>query len=265
MADLDPLKLWVAQSDHPVLTREQERRLALRAERGDLEARRSLVEHNQRLVYSIARRYVKGPLPLLDLIQEGNIGLMRAIDKFDPSRGFKLSTYATWWIRQAIERALQQHHEVFRVPTHVAAQQQRLLKAERAQPGATVEELSKATGLKPDTIGVLRELRRTPVSLDADRADALAIAETVPAGGDLEEDVLSGELARIVMEKLRSKEPRLALVLELRYGLDGHGERTLEQIARGMQITRERVRQLQEKALDLARAILGEHALRRAA
>src|SRR5690242_21681678 len=168
----DPLKLYVRQiGGGALLTREEERELARRKDEGDEEAKRRLIESNLRLVMAITRNYTKASVPLLDLIQEGNLGLIRAVEKFDYRLGFKLSTYATWWIRQAITRALADQGRTIRLPVHVAeqvrrAQRARRVLAQRLNRDPSVDEIAKESGFTPERVSELFELVTDPVSLE---------------------------------------------------------------------------------------------------
>jgi len=269
----DPLKLYVRQiGGGALLTREEERELARRKDEGDEEAKKRLIESNLRLVMAITRNYTKANVPLLDLIQEGNLGLIRAVEKFDYKLGYKLSTYATWWIRQAITRALADQGRTIRLPVHVADQVRRLLRARRqlAQKfnrEPTLAELAKETQQSEERVRELLELVENPVSLETPVGDGESLY------GDLIEDVnsllpheQSAEQARKrelagALEKLN---PRMRRVLSLRFGLDGELPQTLEEVGTQLGITRERVRQLETRALrELRVAAPGlEHYLR---
>ncbi len=254
----DPLKLYVrAIGDGRLLTPAEERELARRKDEGDDIARRKLIESNLRLVMSITRNYTRADVPLLDLIQEGNLGLMRAVDKFDWTMGFKLSTYATWWIRQAVQRALAEQSRTIRLPVHIADQVRRVQRARRAlgqelSRDPTFEEIATETELTPKRVQDLLDLVQDHVSLETPVGDGESvmsdlIEDTAAIGPEAETALRlrSTELARA----LAQLKPRLQRVLVLRYGLDGTNGRTLEQVGVELGITRERVRQLETRAL----------------
>ena len=261
----DPLRLYVHQiGDGPLLTREQERELARRKDEGDEAAKRKLIESNLRLVMSITRNYTKAGVPLLDLIQEGNLGLIRAVEKFDYRMGFKLSTYATWWIRQAITRALADQGRTIRLPVHVAEQVRRVMRARRilAQKlnrDPSVEELAKESGFPEKRVHELLGLVEDPVSLETPVGDGESLY------GDLIEDLKTERPDKVTSDQLRKQElaaalerlnPRMRHVLALRFGLGEDGDpKTLEEVGEGLGITRERVRQLESRALRELRAV----------
>jgi RNA polymerase primary sigma factor len=253
----DPLKLYVRQiGDGKLLTPREERELARRKDLGDEGAQRKLVECNLRLVMSIARNYTSSGVPLLDLIQEGNLGLMRAVEKFDYKRGFKLSTYATWWIRQSITRAIADQGRTIRLPVHVVDQVRRVTRARRAlaqklgrEP--TPAEIATETGLEPDRVSSLLELVEDPVSLETPVGDGDSVYS------DLIEDLGSDQPETVTTDRMRDDEieralahlnPRMQRVLELRYGLHGETPRSLEEVGKVLGVTRERVRQLEANA-----------------
>jgi RNA polymerase primary sigma factor len=260
----DPLKLYVrAIGDGPLLTVSEERDLARRKDEGDEEAKKKLIESNLRLVMSITRNYTKAGVPLLDLIQEGNLGLIRAVEKFDYKMGYKLSTYATWWIRQAVTRALADQGRTIRLPVHVADQVRRLMRARRqlAQKlnrEPTEEELAKESGFPQKRVQELLDLVEDPVSLETPVGDGESLY------ADLIEDIHSERPDETTSHKLRRKElaeallrlnPRMRRVLSLRFGLNGEPPQTLEEVGIGLGITRERVRQLESRALRELRAV----------
>ena len=269
----DPLKLYVRQiGGGALLTREEERELARRKDEGDEEAKRRLIESNLRLVMAITRNYTKANIPLLYLIQEGNLGLIRAVEKFDYRLGYKLSTYATWWIRQAITRALADQGRTIRLPVHVADHVRRLLRARRqlAQKlnrEPTLAELARESQQSEERVRELLELVENPVSLETPVGDGESLY------GDLIEDVNSLAPHEQTAEHARGRElagaleqlnPRMRRVLSLRFGLDGGVPKTLEEVGSELGITRERVRQLETRALrELRLAAPGlEHYLR---
>jgi RNA polymerase primary sigma factor len=260
----DPLKLYVRQiGDGRLLTPQEERELARRKDEGDEEAKRRLIESNLRLVMSITRNYTKAGVPLLDLIQEGNLGLIRAVEKFDYKLGFKLSTYATWWIRQAVTRALADQGRTIRLPVHVADQVKKLLRARRSltqklNRDPTPAELAKESGFPEARVEELLELVEDPISLH------IPVGDGESSYGDLIEDTKSDPPDAATALKLRSAElkrallrlsPRARSVLMRRFGLDGNPPQTLEEVGESLGITRERVRQLEARALRELRSV----------
>jgi RNA polymerase primary sigma factor len=260
----DPLKLYVRQiGDGRLLTPSEERELARLKDEGDEAAKRRLIEANLRLVMSITRNYTKAGVPLLDLIQEGNLGLIRAVEKFDYRLGFKLSTYATWWIRQAITRALADQGRTIRLPVHVAEQVRRVMRARRVlaqklNRDPTIDEVAAESGFPVRRVEELLELVEDPVSLETPVGDGESLY------ADLIEDVHSDQPDESTAKRLRSAElaeamkhlnPRMQRVLALRFGLEDGKPQTLEEVGAGLGITRERVRQLEARALRELRTV----------
>ena len=263
-ATQDPLKLYVrAIGDGRLLTVNEERELARRKDLGDEAAKRKLIESNLRLVMSITRNYTKAGVPLLDLIQEGNLGLIRAVEKFDYRMGFKLSTYATWWIRQAVTRALAEQGRTIRLPVHVAEQVRRVtrsrrLLAQKLNREPKLEEIAEESGFTALRVRELLELVEDSLSLETPVGDGESLY------GDLLQDTKSAEPDVETAERLRAQElavaleslnPRMRHVLGRRFGLDGVAPETLEEVGAGLGITRERVRQLESRALRELRSI----------
>jgi RNA polymerase primary sigma factor len=254
----DPLKLYVRQlGNGRLLTPSEERELARRKDLGDEAAKKRLIESNLRLVMSITRNYTKADVPLLDLIQEGNMGLIRAVEKFDYRLGYKLSTYATWWIRQSISRALADQGRTIRLPVHVGDQVRKVLRIRRAltqqlNREPTNEEIAQEAGITTKKVGDLLDLVAHPVSLESPVGDGESMyADLIEDKKADAPDAVTAESARDneLEAALAQLEPRMRHVLERRYGLDGHASQTLEELGADLGITRERVRQLENKAL----------------
>jgi RNA polymerase primary sigma factor len=256
----DSLQLFLNEAGrYPLLTAAEEVELAKRIERGDRHAKDRMINSNLRLVVSIAKKYQGHGLSLLDLIQEGIIGLIRAAEKFDWRRGYKFSTYATWWIRQAVQRGVANKSRTIRIPVHIAEREQRIARVEREltlklERPPTDEEVGRTAKLSPKHVREVRAAARAVASLDkplGDRGDT-AFGDIVATDKtDVEEEVvvgLSEHVLRGVVEKLPDREKQ---VIKLRYGLDGDPDpKSLEQIGREMGLTRERVRQIETKALE---------------
>jgi RNA polymerase primary sigma factor len=266
----DGLTLFMNRAGrYPLLTAADEVALAKRIERGDATAKERMINSNLRLVISIAKRYQGNGLPLFDLIQEGVIGLNRAAEKFDWRRGYKFSTYATWWIRQACQRALSSQSATIRIPTHVSERRAKLARARRRlelalERAPTRQELADATGLPPKHVDEALDAASAPVSLNqpvgSDDDGELGDLFSDPSAGDPADEAtaaLRRQEVRRVLEGLPERERR---VVELRFGFDGEPA-SLEAIGKELGLSRERVRQLQEEAfqrlaseLDLAQA-----------
>jgi RNA polymerase primary sigma factor len=263
-ATRDPLKLYVRSfGDVRLLTPVEERELARRKDLGDEEAKRKLIESNLRLVMSITRKYAESGVPLLDLIQEGNLGLIRAVEKFDYKLGFKLSTYATWWIRQSVTRALSNQGRTIRLPAHVGDQARHLLRGRRVlvqklNSEPTDAELAKESGFPEQRVRQLLALVEDPVSLQTPVGDGESIYADLIEDPNSErpDESTSKQLRRVeVAEAVLRLEPRLRHVLSLRFGLNDTVPQTLEEVGGGLGITRERVRQLESRALRELRTV----------
>jgi RNA polymerase primary sigma factor len=259
----DPLKLYVRQiGDGRLLTAPEERELARRKDEGDELAKRKLIESNLRLVMSITRQYTRADVPLLDLIQEGNLGLIRAVEKFDYKLGFKLSTYATWWIKQAISRALAEQGRTIRLPVHVADQVRKVTKArrvlgQRLNRDPSLDEIAVEIGVTPERVQELLDLVQDPVSLETPIGDGDSmVADLIPDVSADQPETMTADRARAseLMVALSKLQPRQRRVVIERFGLDGVRPRTLEEVGSNLGITRERVRQLEARALRELRA-----------
>ena len=242
-----------------LLTREDEVRLAKKIKRGDQAARTQMIQANLRLVVKIAHDYANYGLPLLDLISEGNIGLMKAVDRFDPAKGGKLSTYAAWWIKQSIKRALANQSKTIRLPVHLVDKIARMRRialqlAEEFGRDPTDEELAEELSITPAKVAQLRTAAIRPASLDAavgHDEDSATLGEIVRDENALTPyDLLQNRnLRKAVMDQLPLLDERERRIISLRFGLDGKKELTLEEIGKKFKVTRERIRQLQNIGL----------------
>jgi RNA polymerase primary sigma factor len=255
----DPVRMYLKEIGKvPLLTAEEEIDLAKRMEKGDIEAKRKLAEANLRLVVSIAKRYVGRGMLFLDLIQEGNLGLIKAVEKFDYRKGYKFSTYATWWIRQAITRAIADQARTIRIPVHMVETINKLIRVSRQllqelgrepQP----EEIAKQMGISEDKVREIMKIAQEPVSLetpigeeeDSHLGDFIP-DDDAPAPAEAAAFTLLKEQLLGVLDTLTPREEK---VLRLRFGLDDGRARTLEEVGKEFNVTRERIRQIEAKAL----------------
>ena len=255
----DPVRMYLKEIGVvPLLSNEEEKELAIAVENGDLEAKQRLAEANLRLVVSIAKRYVGRGMQFLDLIQEGNMGLMNAVDKFDYSKGFKFSTYATWWIRQAITRAIADQARTIRIPVHMVetinklVREQRNLLQELGQD-PTPEQIAERMDMTPDKVREILKIAQEPVSLET----PIGEEDDSHLGDFIEDEVIENPVdytTRVVLreqldEVLDTLTDREENVLRLRFGLDDGKMRTLEDVGKVFNVTRERIRQIEAKAL----------------
>lgn len=246
-----------------LLTAEEEVSLALRVARGDKQAKDTLTEANLRLVISIARRYSVPGIPLADLIQEGNIGLIRAVEKFDPRRGFRFSTYATWWIRRAIARAVINQGRTIRIPVYVAEMIHKVVKTAGSlrqdlgrEPSA--DEIGEALSVAPDRVNEIMRVAMEPISLETPVGDkdSAQLQDFVHARGATPSDVANNLIRREQLDNVLAKlTERERDVVRMRYGLDDGSPRTLEEVGRHFQVTRERVRQIELRAIKKLRRL----------
>ncbi|MDQ0571292.1 RNA polymerase nonessential primary-like sigma factor [Variovorax paradoxus] len=280
----DALTIYLRQVRRTELfTPEEEYQAACAARAGDFAARQSMIEHNLRLVVNIAKAYLGRGVPLSDLIEEGNLGLMHAITKFEPERGFRFSTYATWWIRQSVERAVMTQARAIRLPVHVVRELQQVLRARRAlegdaeflahrPDGVRVEDVAAFLGREVQAVAELLALAEAPRSLDAGDAhgeEGFTLADTVASDderGDPTDVTHTHEVERLLEQWVHALDAREREVLEGRYGLHDREPETLEVLSVRLGLTRERVRQIQNEALakmrrQLVRSGVGRDAL----
>lgn len=270
----DTVQRYLQQiSSKPLFTPEEELRVATQAKAGDFSARQAMIEHNLRLVVSIAKTYMNRGLPLPDLIEEGNLGLMHALDKFEPERGFRFSTYATWWIRQSVEKALMNQVRTVRLPVHVLREINQVLRATRF-----LEKALGAQGRVPD----LEDIASLTDKSVEDVADALALAEhttSLDAPRDLDpgsslldfisddrsaapdQEVEKSQLEEMLRNWLKNLKEDQRMVITRRYGLDNQEPATLEDLAKELGLSKERIRQIQQESLIKLKKHLSSHGL----
>ena len=255
----DPVRLYLKEIGRvPLLTSEREHELAERMAAGDVEAKKALVEANLRLVVSIAKRYVGRGMFFLDLIQEGNLGLMKAVDKFDYTKGYKFSTYATWWIRQAITRAIADQARTIRIPVHMVETINKLIRVQRQLlqdlgRDPTPEEIGAEMGMSPDRVREIQKISQEPVSLetpigeeeDSQLGDFIEDSTAVAPPEAASDSMLREQLDQ-VLDGLADRERK---VIKFRFGLEDGHPRTLEEVGREFGVTRERIRQIESKTL----------------
>jgi len=249
---------------NPLLTAEEEVALARRVRQGDFNARQKMIEHNLRLVVNIAKHYLNRGIPLLDLVEEGNLGLIHALEKFDPERGFRFSTYATWWIRQNIERAIMNQSRTIRLPVHVVKELNQVLRAQRSIEstlgGASLEDIANRLDRPVDEVRQILALNEHTASLDAplDIDPNLSIGESLAddQSDGPEETIQNAEIEHLIRHWIGQLTEKQRMVIQRRYGLDECDVQTLEELALQLGLTRERVRQIQLEALAQLRRIL---------
>ena len=260
----DPIRMYLHEIGNiPLISAEEEAILSTKASSGDNDAKNRLIEANLRLVVSVAKRYSSRGMPILDLIQEGNLGLIKAVERFDKNKGFKFSTYATWWIRQSITRALSDQSRTIRLPVHMAETVNKLIRESRRMlqelgREPTTEELAKEMKMSEERLRSIRRIALEPISLDLHIGDdednsllEFVADDTAKSPDEVATQVLLTEQIQDILDTLS---PREAKVLKMRFGLEDGKAYTLEEVGLEFDVTRERIRQIEAKALRKVRA-----------
>ena len=262
----DATQLYLNEiGQNALLTAAQERELAFKVQAGDFPARQKMIEHNLRLVVNIAKHYINRGVPLLDLIEEGNLGLIHALEKFEPERGFRFSTYATWWIRQNVERCIMNQSRTIRLPVHIIKELNVYLRAQRhlearSETDPTAEDVASLLGKDVEEVRRVLNLNERMASLDAplDIDPSLSLGESIADDQAIapEELLQRDEVIGRVREWMEQLNDKQRWVIERRFGLNDHDIYTLEELAATMKLTRERVRQIQLEALATLKRVL---------
>ncbi len=262
----DATQLYLNEiGQNALLTAAQERELAFKVQAGDFPARQKMIEHNLRLVVNIAKHYINRGVPLLDLIEEGNLGLIHALEKFEPERGFRFSTYATWWIRQNVERCIMNQSRTIRLPVHIIKELNVYLRAQRhlearSETEPTAEDVASLLGKDVEEVRRVLNLNERMASLDAplDVDPSLSLGESIADDQAIapEELLQRDEVIGRVREWMEQLNDKQRWVIERRFGLNDHDIYTLEELAATMKLTRERVRQIQLEALATLKRVL---------
>ncbi len=266
---MDPLKLYIRDiKDIPLLTADEELRVARRVKRGEAQARRTMIRSNLRLVINIAKQYARYGVPLIDLIEEGNLGLMKAVGKFDPKRGYRFSTYAAWWIRQHVTRSLADQGKTVRIPVYMVEILSRFKKAQekllhKHRRKASVAELARVMKLPTSKIKELLQIDQGTTSLDQSVGEEgeTSIIDLIEdphtsSSQDTINQLFRGERVANLLSKMNARERE---ILEMRFGLKDGEACTLHEVAKRFKITRERVRQIEATALKKLRVMMGSH------